>query len=89
MADITITYADGSTDSVRVLPADRVAFERQFSIAVFSAEREEHVLWLYWHALKRNGRASADFDAWLSSVTEYGNPQEPEVPSVPVASTGS
>ena len=90
---ITFTFADGRTVAARVLPIDRIMFERKFSISVMSAatvdQREEYFLWLGWHALHRQGQASEDFDAWLNTVTDYEAGSEAEVPSDPVVNTGS
>lgn len=91
--EIRFTYADGREATAMVLPIDRIMFERQFSVSIMSAmqvdQREEHFLWLGWHALQRTGQADPDFDRWLGQVADYGTGTEPEVPSDPVANTGS
>jgi hypothetical protein len=90
---ITFTFADGRTVAAKVLPIDRIMFERKFSTSVIQAatvdQREEYFLWLGWHALNRQGQASDDFDAWLATVADYETGVEAEVPSDPVANTGS
>ena len=91
--EIRFKYADGREVTANVLPVDRIMFERTFSLSVMGAvqgeQREEHFLWLGWHALQRTGQADPDFDKWLLLVADYGTGTEPEVPSGPVANTGS
>lgn len=90
---IQFTFTDGRTVAAKVLPIDRIMFERKFSTSVMQAatvdQREEYFLWLGWHALHRQGQASEDFDSWLGTVADYDSGGDPEVPSDPVANTGS
>lgn len=90
--EIRFTYTDGRTAVAKILPVDRIMFERHFSTSLVSAaahdQREEHFLWLGWHALNRMGQADSDFDRWLVSVEAYDTGGEPEVPTDPVASIG-
>lgn len=89
--DLRFIYADGSSQDVRVLPVDRIMFERKFSRSVISSfsddMHEEHLLWLGWHALNRQGKASGDFDAWLAQVSDYETQREPDLPTEAAAST--
>lgn len=88
--EIQFTYMDGQKVDARILPIDRIMFERKFHLSAIIAltveRKEEHFLWLGWHALNRQGQAGTDFDAWLASVTDYDAAQDPEVPTDAAAS---
>jgi hypothetical protein len=89
--ELQFQYADGTVANVRVLPIDRIMFERNFGRSVhatFTGEPlEEHLFWLGWHALKREGKAADDFDVWLSTVADYETQTEPDPPTEATAST--
>lgn len=90
---LVFTYADGRTATAQILPIDRIMFERKFQTSVVTAvsvdQREEYLFWLGWHALNRMGQADSNFEQWLALVSDYEAASEPEVPSDPVANTGS
>lgn len=96
-----VVYLDGRETVVRMLPADRLAFERQFKQVWLSEPRfEEHFLWMAWQASKREGLTSADFDTWVGTVEDWflgDTPDEesadadavdPSTTTAPAASTG-
>jgi len=89
--DLRFNFSDGSTQDVRILPIDRIMFERKFGRSVitsFTGEaHEEHLIWLGWHSLKRQGRAGEDFDLWLEQLTDYETQREPDPPTEAAAST--
>jgi len=89
--DLRFNFSDGSTQDVRILPIDRIMFERKFGRSVitsFTGEaHEEHLIWLVWHSLKRQGRAGEDFDLWLEQLTDYETQREPDPPTEAAAST--
>jgi hypothetical protein len=89
MSKVIITNVDGSSASATILPIDRVMFERQFGRgvgAIAKEEREEFLLWVSWHALKRQGFTAADFDGWLATVADYDSEADDLPPSDPAAS---
>ncbi len=66
-----VSYADGTAAEATASVADQVAFEREHdrSIARLSDDfRLTDACWLAWHALRRTGKTSADFDAWIDGV---------------------
>ena len=72
-------YLDGRETVVRILPADRLAFERQFKQVWLSEPRfEEHFLWMVWTASRREGLTSADFDEWVGTVEDWFLTDTPE-----------
>lgn len=83
--DLRFIYADGTTQDARVLPIDRIMFERKFGRSVITSftgdMHEEHLLWLGWHALNRQGKAADDFDVWLAQVNDYETQKEPDPPT--------
>jgi hypothetical protein len=90
-----VIYLDGRESVVRVLPADRLAFERQFKQVWMSEPRfEEHFLWMVWTASRREGLTSAEFDDWVATVEDWFLTDTPEEdsdepdPSVAVTSSG-
>lgn len=89
--DLQFTFADGTSQEVRILPIDRIMFERKFGRSVITSftgdMHEEHLIWLGWHALKRQGKAGDDFDVWLAQVADYETQREPDPPTVPAVST--
>lgn len=88
MSKVIITSTDGQSHAAAILPIDRVMFERQFGRgvgAIAKEEREEYLLWVSWHALKRQGVTAADFDAWLATIADYDTEAEDVPPSAPAA----
>lgn len=89
--DLRFIYSDGNSQDVRILPVDRIMFERHFGRSVVTSftgdMHEEHLIWLGWHALKRQGKAGDDFDVWLENLTEYETQSEPDPPTEAAAST--
>jgi hypothetical protein len=78
-----ITYADGSAAEATASVADQVAFEQTFdrSIARLGDDfRLTDACWLAWHATKRTGKTSADFDAWLNTVENIEVAEDPVAP---------
>ena len=74
-----VVYLDGRESVVRVLPADRLAFEREYKQVWLSEPRfEEHFLWMAWTASRREGLTSADFDAWVATVEDWFLTDTPE-----------
>ena len=69
--NLRLTFADGNTKSVVAKAADIVAFEERFNISMASLQKDvrlTHLLFLAWHAEKRNGETKDDFEKWLDSV---------------------
>ena len=63
--DIVVAYGD-ATHTIEVSPIIEVAFERQFKggfAKLFrTEERSEHLYWLAWEGLRRNGVTVPPFD---------------------------
>lgn len=90
---LTVTYLDGSAATVNTTAADLVKFEEKFDRSVAKLETElrlTDLCFLAWHALKRTGKTSLDFDAWLNQLelVEPGNDQGEIVPLENPAPTG-
>lgn len=73
--EITIEKADGSTDTVTILPKTIVAFERQYGTglgAIKDSGKMEYIYWLAWDAestkTRLSGGATKLFDDWLETV---------------------
>lgn len=74
-----MVYLDGRESVVRVLPADRLAFEREYKQVWLSEPRlEEHFLWMGWQASRREGLTSADFVDWVGTLEDWHLTDTPE-----------
>ena len=70
--DLRVTFLDGKEEVVTALAADLIAFETKFDMSVSrlgNDVRLTHLFFLAWHALKRAGKASDDFEKWTESVS--------------------
>jgi len=65
-----------------MVPADQVAFEREYGIGIgkFQAEeRMEWVLFLVWKAYAREHATELSFDTFLADLDEFDLPEEKPV----------
>lgn len=70
--DLRVSFLDGTEESVSCIAADLVAFEAKFDLSVARLEsdvRITHLFFLAWHALKRTGKTSDEFEKWVESVS--------------------
>ena len=70
---LKVTFDNGGTEEVDVLPGDIVRFERQYGISSQEADKQprvEHALFLAHRALTRTKRTSEEFDTWLDTVVD-------------------
>lgn len=68
---LSIGYLNGETKELTCIASDMVAFESHFDLSIARLEKEvrlSHLFYLAWHAEKRLGATSNDFDKWLESV---------------------
>jgi hypothetical protein len=89
MSKVIITTTEGTTQTATILPIDRVMFERHFGKsvgAIAKEERLEFMLWISWHAIKRQGGTALEFDGWLTSVADYDSEADDLPPLDPAAS---
>jgi hypothetical protein len=73
--DLRITFIDGTEEVVTALAADLIAFESKFDMSVSKIGQDPrltHMFFLAWHALKRLGKTSEDFEKWTESVSMVG-----------------
>lgn len=69
--NLQVIYTDGRTEEVVGKAADIVAFEQQFDISMASLQKDvklTHLFYLAWHATRRTGGTTDDFDKWLEGV---------------------
>jgi hypothetical protein len=70
--DLRVTFLDKTEEVVTALAADLIAFEGKFDMSVSrlgNDVRLTHLFFLAWHALKRAGKTSEDFEKWTESVS--------------------
>ena len=69
--NLQVTYIDETTAECSAIAADLIAFEARFDLSVARLEKEvrlTHMFFLAWHALKRTGKTTEEFDKWVESV---------------------
>lgn len=87
---LDVKHLDGSGTAVEATVPDFIAFERKYDKPVSSFANDariEYMCFLAWHAAKRQGITTQEFDPWLESVGELAI--EPEGDIVPLESSQS
>ena len=72
---LEVEFLDGTQKDIKVIMADMVKFESEYSISIAKLGQEmkvTHLLWLAWVALKREKQVTAEFDAWIETVASIG-----------------
>ena len=72
---LEVEFLDGTQKDIKVIMADMVKFESEYSISIAKLGQEmkvTHLLWLAWVALKREKQVTAEFDAWVDTVASIG-----------------
>jgi hypothetical protein len=70
--NLQVTYIDETTVECSAIAADLIAFEARFDLSVARLGDEvrlTHMFFLAWHALKRIGQTTDEFDKWVESVS--------------------
>lgn len=83
--EFKVTYDDGTTLDVVAKPKDIVAFERTYDLGIAELgqkPRMEHLYFLAWSPLHRQGRERRAFDEFMDLVASI-EPQEDSAPAVP------
>lgn len=73
--NLAIVMQDGTTQEVTAGAADIVKFEEKFDISISKLEKEmkiTHLFYLAHSALKRQGKITLDFEAWLDTIEGIG-----------------
>jgi hypothetical protein len=65
---IAIKGLDGKEVEVKPGPADFVAFEAKFEMAVSDIQQVTHIYWMAYNTARRMKQTNLEFDAWLESV---------------------
>ena len=76
---LLVSFLDGSERTVEAVAADLIAFEDKFNLSVVRLDKEirlTHLFFLAWHALKRQGETSEEFEKWVESVSIVSQAQE-------------
>ena len=75
--NLQVTYIDETTAECSAIAADLIAFEARFDLSVARLEKEvrlTHMFFLAWHALKRTGQTTDEFEKWVESVAMVSEP---------------
>ncbi len=70
--NLQVTFIDETSVECSAIAADLIAFEARFDLSVARLGDEvrlTHMFFLAWHALKRTGHTTDDFDKWVESVS--------------------
>ena len=74
--NLQLEYANGTKKDVSCNAADIVAFEDKFDVSLVKIGNEPRIGWLLylaWHAEKRTGGTTEDYEKWLESVESVGD----------------
>jgi hypothetical protein len=77
---LDVTPKQGTPRRVTAEAQDLVAFEREFNKSVASFQENvflTDLFWLAWHAEKRAGQTTLEFDPWIATLSEIGVSEEP------------
>jgi hypothetical protein len=69
--NLRVEFIDGTSQECSAIASDLIAFEARFDLSVARLEKEirlTHMFFLAWHALKRTGKTTDDFEAWIDLV---------------------
>lgn len=83
---LRIQFADGHSEEVTPAPVDLVKFERKFNMAAAAIEddpRVEYLMFLAWASLRRQGKVTDDFDAFLESLADIDSEDDSLTPPPP------
>jgi hypothetical protein len=70
--NLRVTFLDETTVECSAVAADLIAFEAHFDLSVARLQAEirlTHMFYLAWHALKRTGKTTDEFEKWVESVS--------------------
>lgn len=70
--NLLVKFIDGTTEDCTALASDLIAFEAHFDLSVARLENEvrlTHMFYLAWHALKRTGKTTDEFEKWIELVS--------------------
>lgn len=70
--NLQVKFIDGTTEDCTALASDLIAFEAHFDLSVARLQNEvrlTHMFYLAWHALKRTGKTTDEFEKWIELVS--------------------
>jgi hypothetical protein len=68
---LKVIFTDGTESTVTAVAADLIAFEERFDMSISALEknvRMTHLFFMAWHATKRTGDTTDDFEKWVEGV---------------------
>lgn len=77
--NLQVQFEDGTSKEITANAADLVAFEDKFNISIARLGAESklsHLMFLAWHASKRQKMTDKPFEAWLETVENIGDSDE-------------
>lgn len=70
--NLRILFISGSEEVVSALAVDLMAFEAKFDMSATVLGKDvrlTHLFFLAWHASKRTGKTSAEFEKWAEDIS--------------------
>lgn len=70
--NLRILFTNGSEEVVTALAVDLMAFEAKFDLSVQVLGKDvrlTHLFFLAWHASKRSGKTSDEFEKWAEDIS--------------------
>ena len=67
-----ITFVDGTKETAVATAPDFVAFESKFDKSIQAMGQDVRLTYMFflaWNSLRRAGKTSVEFEAWLDTVT--------------------
>jgi hypothetical protein len=74
--NLQVQFEDGNSKEIVANAADLVAFETEFNISIARLGAESklsHLMFLAWHAAKRQKMTDKPFEEWLDGVDSIGD----------------
>jgi hypothetical protein len=77
--NLRVQFEDGTSKEIVANAADLVAFENQFDVSIArlgSDSKLSHLMFLAWHAAKRQKMTDKPFEEWLEGIESIGDSDE-------------
>jgi hypothetical protein len=77
--NLRVQFEDGTSKEIVANAADLVAFENKFDVSIArlgSDSKLSHLMFLAWHASKRQKMTDKPFEEWLEGIESIGDSEE-------------
>lgn len=77
--NLQVQFEDGTSQEITANASDLVAFEDKFNVSIARLGTESklsHLMFLAWHASKRQKKTDKSFEEWLDGIESIGDSDE-------------